>query len=93
MTQGKRKTLAIPDDLHAAWTAAAAKEGVSLIAYVTRAVEVAQRPENRSLAGIEVRPQNRRPLTSTVVSPEKCTNRLRAGAWCRLCGTVHKKGS
>lgn len=87
----KRKTLAIPDDLHADWTEKAAKDGLSLIAYVTRAVAIAQRPENRSLAGIEVRPK--RPMTSTVVSPEKCTNRLRAGTFCRMCGSIHKKGS
>lgn len=86
-----RKTLAIPDDLHAAWTAAAAKEGLSLIAYVTRAVEVAQNPLFASLKQIEVRPI--RPITSTIVNPATCTNRLRAGTWCRMCGAIHKKDS
>lgn len=89
MAERKRKTLAIPDDVHAAWTAAATDEGLSLIAYVTRAVELVR-------TGVRTRePQvvSRDQARGSRVKPADCTNRLRPGTWCRICSTIHTKGS
>jgi len=87
----KKKTVAVEvaPEMHAAWTAAAKKAGVSLRAYVTGAVE-------RQVAEGVPPPARARPTLTrpapALVRPQDCTARVRAGSYCRRCDSIHVKG-
>lgn len=86
-----RKPIAIDADLHAAWTAAAKAEGLSLAGYVTRAVEATRTglvvlPEGENI----IRVRRTVNVSMPVVAPKDCTNRVRPGTYCKVCGAVHR---
>lgn len=83
-----KKPIMVDEALHALWKADAAREGRSLTEYVTRAVEAVRKGEVVRRAGSRVAP-----VTMMGVNPKDCTNRLRAGSYCRICGATHVKGS
>lgn len=84
-----RKYIAVPEDLHALWAKAADDEGLTIAAYVTGAVE-ARRAGMMESATYPVLVAKMAPPK---VKPADCTNRLRAGTYCRICGAIHMKGT
>lgn len=92
---GPKKTLSVdlPLELHGAWAADAKKAGMTLSDFVRLAVEELRRlpPTALKIKGAESRRPARAQVAATV-DPAKCTNRLRAGAWCKRCGSIHTKG-
>lgn len=94
----KRKTIAIDVDQHAEWSNLAQAEGLSLIEYVRRAVDAFPLAQEASKTSRGIMPApmpapTRTPMRGTpreYLDPKLCTNRLREGTWCRICGTTHR---
>lgn len=85
-----RKPIHFGADEHARWKAAADAAGEPLAEYVRRAVE-ARRAGGLTMVDAPTaaaRSTHRRPTPT--VDPKVCVNRLRAGAWCRECGAIHR---
>lgn len=82
-----RKTIAVDEALHAQWSAAAKAEGQSLVEFVSEAV--ARRISN-DWGGRQIPLPPRSRAATAKVKPADCTNRLRPGGFCRVCGTIHK---
>lgn len=88
----------VPDAaVKAAWKKAAEKAGLSLSDYVQLAVAELQAggpaiavraKERQAVAGVIASHQQPAPS----VRPEDCTRRVRAGSYCRVCGSIHTKG-
>ena len=98
----KKKTVAfeVAPEMHAAWSAAAKKAGVSLRAYVTGCVEshrlgTTMREPGHITNAARRRAEARAASTKRTASvrPQDCTARVRAGAYCRVCDSIHVKGS
>lgn len=92
-----RKTIAVDEALHALWTAEAKRQGVPLHTYVSVAVERLRTGTDAHLAvrGGSFRLQAyqedvARAALGPRVKPADCTNRLRSGTYCRICGTTHR---
>lgn len=82
--------LEVAPEMHAAWTSAAKKSGVSLRVYVTHAVEEFRSVGDHSTLGSIWAPRSAPSLPT--VDPAKCTARVRAGSYCRRCAAIHTKG-
>lgn len=81
------KAVQVPDELHEKWKEDAKENGLTLVAYVTRAVEAL-----RTGQAVYFKPsgsQIGRPLVSATVNPRDCLNRLPVGAWCSRCSSIH----
>lgn len=84
-----RKTVAVDAGLHALWAAEAAKQGVSLASYVTAAVEAVRSGVVAVPADGVLRVSRPVRVAVPVVDARSCTNRLRPGTFCKVCGTTH----
>lgn len=90
-----RRSIAVDGALGEAWAADAAREGTSLVSFVERAVEAVRSGQLVRPAGLPVQASRAGGAYASLpkVTAANCTNRLRAGTWCRECETIHKKGS
>lgn len=78
----------VPVEMHAAWTRDAKKAGVALAAYVRDCVEAQRAAPAPAAPARTSRTTPEKPVTT----PANCTRRMRAGSWCRFCGSIHQKG-
>lgn len=103
------KAIMVDAETHAMWKERAAAEGVTLKSYVERSAEDLElmvrandvnrqrieRPDGIMLMHSYASMPPRRNVSTRMltIDPAKCTNRLRPGTYCRLCGTTHGKKS